>query len=177
MGRFIARTPPVTAGSGLVRHPAQCAALEALLDVPGLTSLSAQELADALTVRFASDTVAAWVERLAAAGFGASPYVHDLAALMRDPRVVAHTGPAPRLSGTPLVAGRPTPVVGADTREVLASIGVDIDAEPIRRASRLVAGWPTPGDGRVRPAAWSAYNAGARRVASTRTSEVLQRGT
>ncbi|MFA7295740.1 MAG: CoA transferase [Dehalococcoidia bacterium] len=131
-------------------HEAQRATLGALLGIPGLASMPDSEAADALVERFQTSTIAAWVERLVGAGFGASPYVHDLAALMRDPWVVAHglsvtrahdggglithTGPAPRLSGTPLVAGRPTPSVGADTSAVLAELGVDAEAESIRRA-------------------------------------------
>jgi crotonobetainyl-CoA:carnitine CoA-transferase CaiB-like acyl-CoA transferase len=105
-----------------------------------LDGLSGEALSGALVERFATSTSEDWVTRLRAAGFGASPYVHDLAALMDDPWVVAHglsitrslgerglmthTGPAPRLSGTPLTPGRPTPEIGADTAEVLGDIGL-----------------------------------------------------
>lgn len=137
-------------------HEGDRRALAAVLEVPDLATLPPPDLARVLGQRFATGTVAEWVGRLAGAGFGVSPYMHDLAALMRDPWVtghglsvtrehapsgiVTHTGPAPRLSGTPLVLGRPTPAVGADTAEVLRAVGVDPEDDAVRRAVTLRAG-------------------------------------
>lgn len=125
-------------------------ALGAATGTAGLNALSEEALADTLARQFLGDTVAHWVERLTAAGLGASAYVHDIAALMADPWAVAHglsvtrehgplgvithTGPAVRLSETPLVLGRPTSEVGADTASILEDAGMLDRLEELRPA-------------------------------------------
>jgi crotonobetainyl-CoA:carnitine CoA-transferase CaiB-like acyl-CoA transferase len=82
-----------------------------------------------------------WVARLTAAGAGAHRVLADTAELMSDPWIVEHglsltrehdriglvttTGPAPRLSRTPVTAGRPAPPVGGDALHVLRELGIE----------------------------------------------------
>jgi crotonobetainyl-CoA:carnitine CoA-transferase CaiB-like acyl-CoA transferase len=135
------------AGSGSA-HRADLSALGVVVGLDDLATKDDDALTEALTAAFATASVATWVDRLTSAGFGASPYVHDLAELMTDPWVVAHglsvtrehgergvithTGPAPRLTGTPLVLGRPTPAIGDDTVELLTEIGLGDRIEALR---------------------------------------------
>lgn len=128
-------------------HPRDLGRLGDVVGASALGALSGDDLAATLQQQFLRATVDEWVSRLRAAGFGVSPYVHDIAALMADPWVVAHglsvtrshgdrgvithTGPTPRLSGTPLVLGRPTPEIGADTAEVLGLVGLSGRADEL----------------------------------------------
>jgi crotonobetainyl-CoA:carnitine CoA-transferase CaiB-like acyl-CoA transferase len=101
-------------------------------------------LARSLEARFATDTLAVWLGRLQAAGFGA----HELARiedLMDDNWVRAHglsvtqsiedvgemtmPGVAARLSGTPLRVGKPVRPTGADAAQVLATIGMEAELD------------------------------------------------
>ncbi|HEX2173670.1 MAG TPA: CoA transferase, partial [Dehalococcoidia bacterium] len=118
-----------------------------------------------LADRLATDTVAAWAERLRAAGVGAQPLVgvddlmsnswvraHGLS-LTRDHGelgVVRTVGPAPRLSRTPVRAGDPVHLPGADAAEILAEIGLgDALARLIRESAiRLPPGGTNSPSGR-----------------------------
>lgn len=130
--------------------PADASALGVVvgLDLDGLDD---DAMTAALASAFATASVATWVEQLTSSGFGASPYLQDLAALMADPWVVAHglsvtrehgdrgvithPGPAPRLAGTPLVVGRPTPAIGDDTVELLTELGLGDRIEALREVT------------------------------------------
>ncbi|MFN8638614.1 MAG: CoA transferase [Dehalococcoidia bacterium] len=117
--------------------------LEALQRVAGLEGIAALEgsaLEQALEARFLARPVDDWVAALTGAGAGAHRVLTDTEELMTDPWVVAHglsltrehvgpglvttTGPAPRLSRTPVVPGRPAPPVGGDALDVLTEIGM-----------------------------------------------------
>ncbi len=120
----------------------------ALASVPGLEGvrdLQGHALSDALEARFREADLATWVERLAAAGVGAHHVVNSTEELMQSPYArarglsvttehpqwgtVTSTGPAPRLSRTPVRAGQPAPPVGAHSREVLAEVGLGAQAD------------------------------------------------
>jgi len=116
--------------------------------IPGLSrvaGLTAAGLERALEETFQQGTVVEWVNRLVAAGIGAHRVVEDLTELTTDPWVRAHglivtrehegfglidtTGPAPRLSRTPVAPGRPAARPGSDAPSVLAEIGLDGELE------------------------------------------------
>jgi crotonobetainyl-CoA:carnitine CoA-transferase CaiB-like acyl-CoA transferase len=115
------------------------AALASVEGLAGVEALSGAALEAELTRRFAARGRDAWVAGLVAAGVGAHHVVQSTGELMADPWNIDHglsvtrehpgiglvttTGPAPRLSRTPVTAGRPVALVGGDTREVLAEIG------------------------------------------------------
>jgi crotonobetainyl-CoA:carnitine CoA-transferase CaiB-like acyl-CoA transferase len=114
--------------------------LETMAGLEGLGSLEGDELASALEVAIGGGTVDEWVAKLVAAGAGAQRAVQDVRELMLDPWVVEHglsvtrehmdrgpvttTGPAARLSRTPLVPGRPAPTPGSDAAEILGEVGL-----------------------------------------------------
>lgn len=105
--------------------------------------LSGVDVADGLTrelaERFATEKRAVWVERLLAAGLGAHVW-NSIAAAMDDPWAREHglsvdvefpdgqlghlTGPAPRLSETPMRMGAPAHPIGSDTAAVLRDVGL-----------------------------------------------------
>ena len=114
-----------------------------LAELPGLrgsASLEGDELADCLARAIAGGTTGEWVGRLLGAGAGAHQVVESVGDLMADPWVRSHglsitrehqdrgpvttTGPAARLSRTPLVPGRPAPTPGSDGQEILEEIGL-----------------------------------------------------
>jgi crotonobetainyl-CoA:carnitine CoA-transferase CaiB-like acyl-CoA transferase len=118
--------------------------LPALANVEGMAGvegLRGEPLEAALEQRFPKATVAQWVEQLVGAGIGAHRVINDTRELMDDPWAVEHglsitrdhdgqglvttTGPAPRLSRTPVVPGRPAPPVGGDVLDVLRELGMD----------------------------------------------------
>ncbi len=133
------------ASDGWLFVGAREADLPALAGVEGMrgldVALRGDALSAALEARFAAAPVAAWVPRLVAAGIGAHAVVVDTRELMDDPWAVAHglsltrahrgagtvttTGPAARLSRTPVRAGAAASPVGGDAREVLAEIGLE----------------------------------------------------
>ena len=95
-------------------------------------------LAEALAVVFANGSRKAWVEELTGAGVSAIenlsiPDYHDDPHIREAGLIVSrdhpgmgmadHLGVVPRLSGTPARVGRPTPVLGAETNEILAEAG------------------------------------------------------
>lgn len=114
--------------------------LEMSAGLEGVGALEGDALASALEAAIAGGTVDEWVSKLVAAGAGAHRVVYDVRELMEDPWVVEHglsvtrehmdrgmvttTGPAARLSRTPLVAGRPAPTPGSDGREILEELGL-----------------------------------------------------
>ncbi len=114
--------------------------LEIAAGIEGIGTLEGDALASALEAAIATGTVDEWVAKLVAAGAGAHRVVETVRELMEDPWVVAHglsvtrehmdrgmvttTGPAARLSRTPLVPGRPAPTPGSDAREILEEIGL-----------------------------------------------------
>jgi crotonobetainyl-CoA:carnitine CoA-transferase CaiB-like acyl-CoA transferase len=115
--------------------------LETVAGLEGIGSLEGDKLASALEVAIGGGTVEEWVAKLVAAGAGAHRAVQDVRELMLDPWVVEHglsvtrehmdrgpvttTGPAARLSRTPLVPGRPAPTPGSDAAEILAEVGLE----------------------------------------------------
>ena len=115
-------------------------ALSGLEGISGIDSLRGDALASSLEERFQGNTVASWVERLAAAGVGAQRVITNVRELMTDPWVESHglsltrehddlglvttCGPAPRLSRTPVRPGIPAPKPGTHAREILDEHGL-----------------------------------------------------
>ncbi len=112
--------------------------IDVLTSLPGLENtagVGSPGLEQLLEARFSTNSVARWVSLLQNAGIGAHALVTDLQTLMADPWVEAHglsltrdhegvgyattTGPAPRLSRTPVVAGNPASMPGADGPAIL----------------------------------------------------------
>lgn len=103
------------------------------------------ELIPQLEARFAAQPVAAWVERLSAAGVPCSP-VNDIPTALNHPQAQArhmvqsvqhpHTGPirvlgpVPKLSNTPAAVTLPPPLLGEHTEKVLADL-LGFDANQI----------------------------------------------
>ena len=114
--------------------------LSRLEGLSGIDSLRGDALASSLEERFQGNSVAFWVERLAAAGIGAQRVVTNVRELMTDPWVESHglsitrehdelgpvttCGPAPRLSRTPVRPGIPAPKPGSHAREILEEHGL-----------------------------------------------------
>ncbi len=137
----------------------------ALAGIEGLANLATLQggaLEQALGDQFRLASVDTWVGRLVAGGVGAHRCLLDVDALMNDPYVVAHnlsatrphdvlgdvttTGPAPRLSHTPVRLGNPAPLPGADAAEILSGIGRAGDIERLIAAGvvkveGIRAGW------------------------------------
>jgi crotonobetainyl-CoA:carnitine CoA-transferase CaiB-like acyl-CoA transferase len=106
----------------------------------GIAAAEGVSLEAALEASFKNRTVAEWTAALLAAGMGAHRILPDATSLMSDPWVEAHglsvtrdhegfgpittTGPAPRLSRTPVVPGRPAPKPGSDAASILAEAGL-----------------------------------------------------
>ena len=114
--------------------------LSGLEGLSGIDSLQGDALASSLEERFLGNSVAFWVERLAAAGAGAQRVITNVRELMTDPWVESHglsitrehdelgmvttCGPAPRLSRTPVRPGIPAPKPGSHAREILEQHGL-----------------------------------------------------
>ena len=129
------------------REISRFADVEGLADLAGATP---QALEAALEERLPSAAAVEWVERLAKAGLGASRVVESPRELMLDPWVVEHglsvtrehdeigelttTGPAARLSRSPLRPGDPAPRPGSNAREILADIGLEDHYEELVQA-------------------------------------------
>ena len=106
----------------------------------GIESLTGRALPASLEERIQGSSVDTWVGRLTEAGVSAQKVITDVKELMADPWVVSHglsltrehddiglvttCGPAPRLSRTPVRAGRPAPRPGSDAREILDQHGL-----------------------------------------------------
>ena len=133
---------------------AQAVRLAALDGIDGITGLDGRALEVALQECFAKRPAIEWVGALTAAGIGAQRLV-PATALMSDPWVIAHglsltrpdangdaittIGPPFRLSRTPAVAGALVAAPGADSADVLASLGMSdrIDELVAKRAIAL----------------------------------------
>ena len=90
--------------------------------------------------RIQGSSVDTWVGRLTEAGVSAQKVITDVKELMGNPWVVSHglsltrehdeigpvttCGPSPRLSRTPVRAGRPAPKPGSDAKEILDQHGL-----------------------------------------------------
>jgi len=126
------------AGDGWFFLGARPDLIPALAAVPGLEGVArgeGAELEAALEAAFRGGTVDEWVQRLNAVGVGAHRVVNDTNDLMNDPWVQAHglsitrehsglglvttTGPAPRLSRTPVTSGPPAPALGEHAAAIL----------------------------------------------------------
>ena len=114
--------------------------LAGLDGLSGIDSLRGDALASSLEERFQGNSVAFWVDRLAAAGVGAQRVITNVRELMTDPWVESHglsltrehddlgpvttCGPAPRLSRTPVRPGIPAPRPGSHARQILEEHGL-----------------------------------------------------
>jgi crotonobetainyl-CoA:carnitine CoA-transferase CaiB-like acyl-CoA transferase len=131
------------ASDGWVFFGARIADLPALSQVPGLEGvekLRGKELERMLEERFRHTTVEQWVGKLTRVGIGSHRIVTSSRELMEDGWVRAHglsitrdhegwgpittTGPAPRLSRTPVQPGRVAPRPGSDAKVILSEIGM-----------------------------------------------------
>lgn len=127
--------------------------LAAVKGLEGLAEVAPAEREAFLEQRFAADTVASWVERLVAAGAGAHRTAR-VVDLMDDPWARAHglsitreheglgpittTGPAPRLSRTPVRPGRPAPRPGSDAASILARVGLESELDRLVRDGVII---------------------------------------
>jgi crotonobetainyl-CoA:carnitine CoA-transferase CaiB-like acyl-CoA transferase len=137
-------------------RPSQLAALAAVEGLHGIDAYTGLELESALFERFRTAPVAEWVRRLTSAGIAAHHYVHDIREVMdgqwstehslsitRDHDglgLITHTGPAPRLSRTPVRPGRSTPEIGGQTAEILTEAGLAARAGELAPALVMVGG-------------------------------------
>src|SRR5690606_31044941 len=128
--------------------------LAAAEGLEGVAALQGEALVAALEERFRAATVEEWVRRLTAADVGAHRVVNSpdapialdyarqrgLTPTRAPPSggTVTSTGPAPRLSRTPVRAGEPAPVLGAHSREVLAEVGLDARTDALIAAGGVV---------------------------------------
>ena len=111
--------------------------------IPGFGDAQSRErnasaLSDEIAAIISADTRQLWIERfantnisaienIAIQDFHADPHVRKagLVVCREHPGMgmADHLGIVPRLSGTPARVGRPTPVLGAETDEILAEAG------------------------------------------------------
>ncbi len=91
-----------------------------------LSEIFAQDARQNWTERLSSVGVSA-IENLAVHDFHGDPHVRKAGLIVERQHpgfgVADHLGVVPRLSGTPARVGRPTPVLGAETDEILAESG------------------------------------------------------
>jgi len=127
---------------------ARCAELK------DLAGKSGTDLEKALEERISGLGVDALVASLQKADIGAGRILLDMNALMDDPLAVSRglsvtrehdeigpattTGPAPRLSATPVAVGRPAPKPGSDAAAILAEIGRGGEVERLLRERVIV---------------------------------------
>ena len=113
--------------------------LETVEGLEGVSGLASERLATELERRFATTDAGTWVRWLLEAGVAAQ-VCRTVEELMADPTAqsrglsivrehpgvgpVRSIGPGPRMSLTPVRAGRPVGLPGADTAAVLAEAGI-----------------------------------------------------
>jgi crotonobetainyl-CoA:carnitine CoA-transferase CaiB-like acyl-CoA transferase len=130
----------------LAARPEDLPRCAALADLAGLEGAALER---ALEDRLRGQNVAQWVQRLTQAGLGAHRVAITFAEVMGDATArarglsmtrehdeigpVTTIGPAPRLSRTPVAAGRPAPKPGSDAASVLAEIGMAAELERLVR--------------------------------------------
>ncbi len=118
-------------------HDSQLAQLRSIADLADLPGMA--EAAAFLEARFVTAPVESWVRRIVAAGLGAH-HLRPVDEVMQYPRavpaglsltrehvglgLVRTTGPVPRLSRTPLVAGCPAAPPGSDGAAIRAVLGL-----------------------------------------------------
>ena len=124
--------------------------LSSVSGLEGVEELKGKDLERNLEERFLKGSVDEWVVKLSAAGIGAHRVVESSRDLMDDPWVQSHglsitrdhegwgpittTGPAPRLSRTPVRPGRVAPKPGSDAHEILAEIGMEHELDRLVEA-------------------------------------------
>jgi crotonobetainyl-CoA:carnitine CoA-transferase CaiB-like acyl-CoA transferase len=128
--------------------------LERAPELSDLAGLAGADLERALAERIKTRPVDVWVAALTRAGIGAHRIVTDVRELMEDPwnqarglsltrdhddlGPVTTTGPAPRLSRTPVVPGRPAAKPGSDAASILGGAGRLDDLDRLVRAGVVV---------------------------------------
>lgn len=136
----------------LAASAAQIAVLDTVEGLAGIVVHPAERLEQFLEERLRSTGVAEWVARLSAVDIGVHR-VTTIAEVMADPwarqrrlylerehpdgGTVATIGPIPRLSHTPLQAGRPLRP-SMDAKEILAEIGLDRDFDHLIKQGVVV---------------------------------------
>ena len=111
-----------------------------LLGLPDLEGLGDRELELFIEDSLTKHSVKHWVDAINNNGAAAHEIIFDPRVLLKDPWVIEHglsvtrghmelgsittTGPAPRLSLTPLQIGRPAPKPGSDAQTILEHIGL-----------------------------------------------------
>ena len=131
------------ANDGWVYIHADISDLTRLSNVEGLSGIESLEggaLRASMEERLQGSSVDTWVGRLTEAGVSAQKVITDVKELMGNPWVVSHglsltrehdeigpvttCGPSPRLSRTPVRAGRPAPKPGSDAKGILDQHGL-----------------------------------------------------
>ena len=110
-------------------------------------------LSAAISEILSADTRQSWIERLSGTGvsvienltphdFHNDPHVRQAGLIVErhhpDFGMADHLGVVPRLSGTPARVGRPTPVLGAETDEILLEAGYSAGEIASLKAARAV---------------------------------------
>lgn len=124
----------------LVARRSDLSIIRNLLELPDLERVGDHELELLLEYSVQKHSVKHWVDAMNNNGIGAHEIIFDPRALLRDKWVIEHglsvtrdhmelgsittTGPAPRLSLTPLQIGRPAPKPGSDAQTILEDIGL-----------------------------------------------------
>ena len=118
--------------------------LSAIGEIPGLQSTKGKidiELEQALEINMKESSTNHWIHLLSKSGIASHQVIFNPQELLTDKWVIEHglsvtrlhddlgrittTGPAPRLSLSPVDVGRPAPRPGSDAKEILSEIGME----------------------------------------------------